>query len=87
MSGKQPISTAPKDGSKVQVFWTDEDGQENESIGQYRSLDRLKATGGQFDETDAGWWIFTDSSTQKKVSPHSWQPATKAGDDEDESED
>lgn len=84
MSGKQPISTAPKDGSKVQVFWTDEDGQENESIGQYRSLDRLKATGGQWDETDAGWWIFTDSNTQKKVSPHSWQPATKAGDDEDE---
>ncbi len=67
MSKKQPISTAPKDGSKVQVFWTDEDGQENESIGQYRSLDRLKATGGQWDETDAGWWIFTDSNTQKKV--------------------
>eukprot|EP01132_Coremiostelium_polycephalum_P004396 gene4396-5492_t len=54
MSGRQPIATAPKDGSKVQVFWKDEDGQENESLAQYRSLDRLKATGGQWDETDAG---------------------------------
>ncbi|MRG56596.1 hypothetical protein GF108_13520 [Phyllobacterium sp. SYP-B3895] len=86
MAGKQPISTAPKDGSKVTVFWTDEDGQENESIGQYRSLERLKATGGQWDETDAGWWIFTDSNTQKKVSPQSWQPAGKSRDDEDQSE-
>jgi len=86
MAGKQPISTAPKDGSKVTVFWTDEDGQENESIGQYRSLERLKATGGQWDETDAGWWIFTDSNTQKKVSPQSWQPASKSRDDEDQSE-
>jgi hypothetical protein len=84
MSGRQPIATAPKDGSKVQVFWKDEDGQENESLAQYRSLDRLKATGGQWDETDAGWWIFTDSSTQKKVTPHAWQPANTSGDDEDE---
>ncbi|UGX86491.1 hypothetical protein [Phyllobacterium meliloti] len=87
MSGRQPIATAPKDGSKVQVFWKDEDGQENESLAQYRSLDRLKATGGQWDETDAGWWIFTDSNTQKKVTPHAWQPANKAGDDEDEEDD
>ena len=81
MSKKQSISSAPKDGSKVQIFWTDEDGQENQSIGQYRSLDRLKATGGQWDETDAGWWIFTDSSTQKKVTPNGWEPAKKADDE------
>ena len=55
----------------------DRRGQENQSIGQYRSLDRLKATGGQWDETDAGWWIFTDSSTQKKVTPNGWEPAKK----------
>lgn len=87
MSGRQPIATAPKDGSKVQVFWTDEDGQENESLAQYRSLDRLKATGGQWDETDAGWWIFTDSNTQKKVTPHAWQPAGKGGDDDEDGDD
>jgi hypothetical protein len=81
---KQPISKAPRDGGKVTIFWTDEDGQENESIGQYRSLDRLKATGGQWDETDAGWWIFTDSTTQKKVTPHSWHPRAKGDDGEDE---
>lgn len=78
MTDRQPISTAPTDGSKIQIFWTDEDGQENQSIGQYRSLERLKASGGQWDETDAGWWVFTDSSTQKKVSPTSWQPAGKS---------
>ncbi|MGN8023205.1 hypothetical protein ACTJJ7_21075 [Phyllobacterium sp. 22229] len=87
MSGRQPIATAPKDGSKVQVFWTDEDGQENESLAQYRSLDRLKATGGQWDETDAGWWIFTDSNTQKKVTPHAWQPAGKSGDNDEDGDD
>ena len=72
---------------QVQIFWTDEDGQENESIGQYRSLDWLESHGGQWDETDAGWWIFTDSNTQKKVAPHSWQPAWKAGDDEGDGSD
>lgn len=86
VSKKQSISSAPKDGSKVQIYWTDEDGQENQSIGQYRSLDRLKATGGQWDETDAGWWIFTDSSTQKKVDPTGWEPAKKAGEESDEEE-
>ncbi|EJN04431.1 hypothetical protein [Phyllobacterium sp. YR531] len=86
MSKKQSISSAPTDGSKVQIFWTDEDGQENQSIGQYRSLDRLKATGGQWDETDAGWWIFTDSNTQKKVTPTGWQPAGKSEDSEEAEE-
>lgn len=83
MASKQPIATAPRDGTKMRIFWTDEDGQENESIGQYRSLDRLKATGGQWDEADAGWWIFTDSSTQKKVTPHAWQPADAPEEDEE----
>jgi hypothetical protein len=72
MTSKQPISTAPKDGSRVQVYWTDFDGQENESIARYRSLEKLKAGGGEWDEADAGWWTFTDSSTQKKIEPHSW---------------
>ncbi len=72
MSVKKPISTAPKDGSKVAVFWTDRDEQENESIGQYRSLERMKATGGDWDQGDAGWWVFIDSDTQKRIEPHSW---------------
>ena len=72
MSGRQPISTAPKNGTKVTVYWTDEDGQENESIAQYRSLDRLKATGGDWDEADAGWWTFIDGNTQKRIEPTAW---------------
>lgn len=74
MSSRKPISTAPRDGSKVTVYWTDRDGQENESIAQYRSLDRLKAIGGDWDETDAGWWAFVDGSTQKRIEPHEWSP-------------
>lgn len=72
MTTRRPISTAPMGGQKVRVVWTDLDGQENESLGQYRSLDRLKATGGDWDESDAGWWVFVDSRTQKKVEPQSW---------------
>lgn len=79
MAARKPIDTAPKDGRKVQVYWTDADGQENESIAQYRSLDRLKAAGGEWDESDAGWWAFVDSDTQKRITPHSWI----SGDEED----
>lgn len=81
MSEHQPISTAPRNGSKVIVYWTDADGQENESIAQYRSLERLKASGGDWDETDAGWWAFIDGNTQKRIEPHSW---SKTGGDEEE---
>jgi hypothetical protein len=80
MGTRQPIATAPKDGSKVRIFWTDADGQENESTARYRSLDRLKAAGGYWDEADAGWWIFIDGGTQKKVEPTAWS----AGEEEDE---
>jgi hypothetical protein len=73
MTAIRPISTAPTDGSKVLVVWTDADGQENESLARYRSLDRLKASGGDWDDGDAGWWIFVDSTTQKKVEPHGWK--------------
>jgi hypothetical protein len=82
MSAKLPIASAPTDGSKVTVYWTDRDGQENESVAQYRSLDRLKATGGQWDDSDAGWWAYVDSDTQKRISPHSW--AKSGGSDEDD---
>jgi hypothetical protein len=54
MNARKPISSAPMDGSKVTVFWTDRDDQENASIGQYRSLERMKATGGDWDESDTG---------------------------------
>lgn len=58
MSVKRPISSAPSDGSKITVLWTDGDGVENESQGQFR---------------DGGWWVYTDSDTQKRVQPHSWR--------------
>lgn len=80
MTTKRPIATAPKDGSKVTVYWTDRDGQENESIAQFRSLDRLKAAGGQWDDSDTGWWAYVDSDTQKRIEPHSWS----SGVDDDE---
>jgi len=82
MAEPQPIATAPKDGRKVSVLWTDRDGQENESIAQYRSLDRLQRAGGEWDESDAGWWTYVDSDTQKRIEPHSWRPST-AGEDEE----
>ena len=69
---KKPISTAPRDGRKVPVCWTDALGQENESVARYRSTERLRAAGGDWDEADEGWWTFTDSNTQKKIDPHSW---------------
>lgn len=81
MSGTKPIGTAPMDGSKVTVVWTDRDGQESRSIAQYRSLDRLKPTGGDWDETDAGWWAFIDSDTQIRVAPHSWRPPGEIDDE------
>jgi hypothetical protein len=69
---KKPIETAPKDGSKVEVCWTDRDGQENQSVARYRSIERLRAAGGDWDEADAGWWTFIDGETQKKILPHAW---------------
>ena len=77
MPNARPIATAPRNGSKVRVFWTDADGQENESIAQYRSAEMLKALGGDGDATDVGWWAFIDSTTQKKIEPHSWKPARR----------
>jgi len=79
---RQPISTAPRDGTKVTVYWTDRDGQENESIAQYRALDRLKASGGSWDEGDAGWWAYVDSDTQKRIQPHAWLPPGSDADEE-----
>lgn len=75
MAERQPISTAPRDGSKVTVTWTDGDGVENESLAQYRDPKRLSQTGGTWDDSDAGWWVFVDGDTQRRVEPHSWRPA------------
>jgi hypothetical protein len=63
------MSTAPKDGSQVTVYWTDSDGVANESPARW-------------DTRDGGWWTYTDSKTQKKIEPTSWRPASK--DDEDQ---
>ena len=81
MTNPHPIDTAPKDGSKVTVLWTDRDGQENETIAQYRSLDRLKAGGGDWDESDTGWWAYLDSDTQKRIEPHGWRPPGEENED------
>lgn len=81
MRKEHPISTAPQDGSKILVQWIDEDDQKNETIAQFRALDRLKLSGGDWDENDTGWWIFTDSKTQKKIEPILW-----ITEDEDEQE-
>jgi hypothetical protein len=67
MADRKPIDTAPKDGSKVTVYWKDSNGVINESIAQYR---------------DDGWWTYIDSDTQKKVEPTSWRPAFEDDDDE-----
>jgi hypothetical protein len=83
MTREHPIATAPRDGRKVTVHWTDRDGQENESIAQYRSLDRLRTLGGDWDASDEGWWAFIDGDTQKRIQPHSWSPP---GDDEEDDE-
>ncbi|MBL8583535.1 MAG: hypothetical protein JNL61_15090 [Rhizobiaceae bacterium] len=80
MAERKPISTAPHDGSKVTVYWTDADGVDNESLAQYRDPKRLAGAGGAWDDSDAGWWVFVDSHTQRRVEPHSWRPQ---GDDED----
>ena len=80
MAVKQPIETAPRDGSKVKVYWTDSLGQENESVARFRSLESLRKSGGEWDETDAGWWTFVDSDTQKRIDPHAWS----TGQEEDE---
>ncbi|GGA78385.1 hypothetical protein GCM10011491_01940 [Brucella endophytica] len=84
MRKKLPISTAPMNGTKVTVIWTDEDGRENESVARYHTLEQLRAGGGDWDEADAGWWTFTDSRTQKKIDPTAW--VSENADDENEEE-
>jgi len=87
MRKKLPISTAPVNGTRVTVLWTDEDDQENESVARYHSLEQLRAGGGDWDETDTGWWTFIDSRTQKKIEPTAWISEEDAGDDDDDDED
>ncbi|MFC4625921.1 hypothetical protein ACFO1V_12000 [Daeguia caeni] len=84
MRKEMPIDSAPMDGSKITVVWTDDDDQRNESIAQYRALDRLRASGGQWDENDAGWWTFIDSRTQRRIEPTAWIVETDDGDDEND---
>ncbi len=81
MDKPQAIASAPRDGRKVTVLWTDRDGQENETIAQYRSLEQLRLSGGDWDESDAGWWAYVDSDTQKRIEPHGWRAPGTDGDD------
>ena len=73
MAEREPISTAPKDGSRVTVYWTDGDGVMNESLARWNAEDRA-------------WWAYTDSNTQKKIEPKSWRPAAAGADEADEDE-
>ena len=75
MAEPKPMETAPRDGRKITVLWTDRDGQENESIAQYRSPERLKQAGGD-------WGAYVDSDTQKRIEPHGWKPADSGDEDE-----
>jgi hypothetical protein len=59
MAERQPMASAPKDGSEVTVYWTDADGVMNESVGRWQ---------------DGGWWVYIDSDTRKRVQPSSWRP-------------
>lgn len=72
MRKEHPITTAPQDGRTVTVLWTDFDGQLNESPARYRRLEQLQKAGGDWNESDAGWWTFIDSTTQKKIEPTAW---------------
>ncbi|EXL09680.1 hypothetical protein [Aquamicrobium defluvii] len=72
MADREPISSAPKDGSRVTVYWTDSDGVMNESIARW-------------DAGDQAWWAYTDSRTQKKIEPTSWRP-DNADDEADEAD-
>lgn len=83
MRKEMPIASAPKDGRKITVVWLDDDDQRNESIGQFRSLSQLQAAGGDWDETDTGWWVYVNSRTQQKVDPVGWISET---DDDDPDE-
>ncbi len=84
MRKELPIETAPKNGQKITVIWTDDEDQRNESIAQYRTLEQLRAGGGQWDETDTGWWTFIDSRTQRKIEPIAWISEVEGDDDENE---
>lgn len=84
MRQQHPIQSAPKDGRTVTVLWTDFDGQLNESPARYHNLDQLKNSGGDWNERDSGWWVFTDSTTLKKIDPTAWieNPEDEADADE-----
>lgn len=86
MGNPQPIAGAPKDGRKVTVVWIDRDGQENQTIAQYRSPDMLKQAGAEADASDAGWWAYVDSDTQKRIEPHGWLPPDVENDSEADEE-
>jgi hypothetical protein len=81
MARRLPIDSAPKDGRKVRVFWTDAAGVESESVARYRDVARLRRGGGDWDDADAGWWTFTDGHTQQRIEPTAWAAEC---DDEDE---
>ena len=68
----RPIDTAPRDGTKVTVHWTDRDGRESTSIAQYRLAAQLRRAGGDWDQADEGWWTYVDSDTQIRIDPHGW---------------
>ncbi len=69
MADRQPISSAPRDGTRVTVYWTDGDGVMNESIGRW-------------DSEDSAWWVYTDGHTKKKVEPTTWRPASSEDEDD-----
>lgn len=74
MARREPIDTAPKDGTKVMVVWRDRRGVENHSIAHYRNIGLLNGVAGEWDAADNGWWTFVDDDTQKRIHPEAWFP-------------
>lgn len=62
----QPIATAPKDESEIIVGFDIADTWIVRSA-WYRSAELIVHLGGEWDETDIGWWSYKNSVTQEKL--------------------
>ena len=69
---RRTMESAPRDGRTLRVFWTNEYGEESLALARYRSLDRLRLAGGDWDAADEGWWTFIDGRTQRRIEPEAW---------------
>jgi hypothetical protein len=71
---RQPIETAPRDGTDVIVFWADETEQDYAAVAWFRRWDDVKDIGGDWTRDDEGWWTYVSSVSQVKIEPAHWVP-------------